>query len=75
MSCVLVVVNREKELLTPDGVAELTSLKCKAGKGWNQPKRMSTFRRVGGGMAQRADTALACPLSPSKPKLGSNFGF
>lgn len=75
MSCVLVVVNREKELLTPDGVAELTSSKCKAGKEWNQPKCMPTFRLIGGGMAQRADTALACPLYPSKPKPGSNFGF
>lgn len=66
MSCVRVVVKREKKLLTPDRVAELTSEKRRAGKEWNQTKCMPTFGLIGGGMAERSDIALVCPLSPSK---------
>ena len=38
MPCVLVVVKREKELLTPDGVVELTSWKHWVGKEEEQAK-------------------------------------
>ena len=30
---------------------------------------MPTFRLIGQGMADRADTARACPLSPSKQAI------
>lgn len=52
MPSVLVVVRREKQLLTPDGVARLMSQKCRAGKEWEQATRhacVEAHRRRHGG--------------------------